>query len=47
MYNPKHSKQWNAEVNNRAEEIENEIKVQENLVLSQKKAKEEAKRKAE
>lgn len=47
LYNPKHSKEWNIEVNKRAEEIENEIKIEENLKLSQRKAQEDAKKKAE
>lgn len=46
-YNHMHSKSWNQEVNKKAEELENEIKIQENLKLSEKKAKEDAKRKAE
>lgn len=46
-YNKRHSKQWNEEVNKKAEAIENEIKIQENLKVSEKKAKEDAKRKAE
>ena len=29
-YNPRHSKQWNDEVNNKAVELDNEIKIQEN-----------------
>jgi len=33
-YNPKHSKSWNNEVNKKAEELENEMKIEENLKLS-------------
>jgi hypothetical protein len=47
QYNHKHSKAWNEEVNKRAEEMENEMKIEENLKLSQKKAEAEAKRKAQ
>lgn len=46
MYNQRHSKSWNDEVNKKAMEIENEIKIEENMKLSQKKAEEDAKRKA-
>jgi hypothetical protein len=46
-YNKRHSKEWNTLVNKKAEEMENEIKIQENLKISEKKAKEDAKRKAE
>jgi hypothetical protein len=46
-YNHMHSKAWNQEVNKKAEELENEIKIQENLKISQKKAQEDAKVKAE
>lgn len=47
QYNHKHSKAWNEEVNKRAEEMENEMKIEENLKLSQKKAAVEAKKKAQ
>lgn len=46
-YNHAHSKSWNAEVNKKAEEIENEIKVEENMKVSQKKAEEDAKKRAQ
>jgi hypothetical protein len=46
QYNHRHSKEWNQEVNTKAMEIENEIKIEENTKLSQKKANEDAKRKA-
>lgn len=45
-YNHQHSKAWNQEVNKKAEELESEMKIQENLKLSQKKAQEDAKIKA-
>lgn len=47
QYNQRHSKAWNDEVNKKAMEIENEIKIEENVKLSQKKAEEDAKRKAQ
>lgn len=47
QYNHKHSKGWNEEVNKKAMEIENEIKIEENMKLAQKKAAEDAKIKAE
>ena len=46
-YNRKHSKAWNEEVNKKAMEFENEMKIEENMKLVQKKAEEDAKRKAE
>ena len=46
MYDSHHSKQWNEEVNKRAEELENEMKIQENIKIAKQKAKEEAERKA-
>lgn len=47
QYNHKHSKAWNEEVNKRAEQIENEMKIEENMKLSQKKAEADAKKKAQ
>lgn len=47
QYNQRHSKSWNDEVNKKAMEIENEIKIEENMKISQKKAEEDAKRKAQ
>lgn len=41
-YDMHHSKAWNEKVNERALEIEREMKIQENMELAQKKAKEEA-----
>merc|ERR1719223_2003485 len=46
-YNKRHSKDWNSLVNKKAEEMENEMKIQENTKLAEKKAKEDAKIKAE
>ena len=46
-YNKRHSKEWNKAVNKQAEEMENEMKIQENMKIAEKKAKEEAKKKAE
>ena len=45
QYNHRHSKEWNQEVNKKAMEIENEINIEENTKLAQKKANEDAKRK--
>lgn len=47
QYNHRHSSAWNDEVNKKAMEIENEIKIEENMKLSQKKAEEDAKVKAQ
>jgi hypothetical protein len=46
-YNKRHSKEWNKAVNKQAEEMENEMKIQENTKIAEKKAKEDAKIKAE
>ena len=45
-YDIHHSKAWNEQVNNRALEIEREMKIADNMELAQQKAKEEAKIKA-
>ena len=45
-YDYHHSKMWNHEVDNKAMEFENEIKIQENLKKSKEKAKQDAQRKA-
>jgi len=34
QYNHRHSKEWNEEVNKKAMEIENEIKIEENIKVS-------------
>lgn len=46
-YNAHHSKKWNDEVNNKALQIENEMKIEENMKKAEAKAKVEAKKKAE
>lgn len=46
QYNRHHSKLWNEVVNRKAQELDDEMKVQENLVVSKKKAKEQAKARA-
>lgn len=45
-YDHHHSKEWNALVDKKADELENEMKIEENMKISAKKAAEEAKRKA-
>ena len=46
-YDSHHSKAWNEQVNQRALEIEREMKIADNMELAQQKAKEEAKIKAD
>jgi hypothetical protein len=46
MYDPHHSKMWNDVVNKKALELEQSIKIEENMEQSKVKAKEEAERKA-
>jgi len=46
-YNHQHSKLWNEAVNRKAQEIENALKIEENMKLSQIKAKEAAARRAQ
>lgn len=45
-YDQHHSKAWNDAVERKALELENEMKIEDNMKLSQKKAKEDAKKKA-
>ena len=45
-YDRNHSKEWNALVDKRADDLENEMKIEENTKIAKKKAAEEAKRKA-
>lgn len=45
-YDKHHSKEWNALVDKKADELENEMKIEENMKISAKKAAEEAKRNA-
>ena len=45
-YDHHHSKEWNELVDRRAEELDNEMKIEENMKVAKKKAAEEAKRKA-
>ena len=46
-YDAHHSKAWNDAVEKKALELENEMKIEDNMKLSQKKAKIDAKKKAE
>lgn len=45
-YDLHHSKAWNEAVDKKAQELENEMKIEENMKISKKKAKEDAKKKA-
>jgi membrane protein involved in colicin uptake len=45
-YDTHHSKEWNLAVEKKAQELENEMKIEENMKISQKKAKEDAKKRA-
>jgi hypothetical protein len=45
-YDLHHSKAWNEAVDKKAQELENEMKIEDNMKISQKKAKEDAKKKA-
>jgi hypothetical protein len=45
-YDKHHSKEWNALVDKKADELENEMKIEENMKISAQKAAEEAKRNA-
>jgi len=45
-YDHHHSKEWNELVDRRAEELDNEMKIEENMKVAKKKAAEDAKRKA-
>lgn len=46
MYDQHHSKMWNEAVNKKALEIENDIKIEDNMVLAQQKAKADAEKRA-
>ena len=46
-YDAHHSKAWNNAVEEKAQELENEMKIEENIQISKKKAKEEQLKKVE
>jgi hypothetical protein len=45
-YDQHHSKEWNMAVEQKALELENEMKIEDNMKISKKKAKEDAKKNA-